>query len=719
MIKFRGLAVAGLAILMITACSPARSTFKEAQELEAKGFYEEAMFRYAEAFKADPEVVEYRLRFLSARQSAGQKREKQGDELLVAGSYADAVTAYQTAAGLDAGQPRYSQKAASAARQRDAAAAWQEGLDFKKSNKLREAAAAFDRALQLAPENAAYLATAQWIAAMRVSRLDGFELQLKSQQPITLKFRETRMKDAFAVISRLSGITFVFDPEVKDQNINIELEKATFYQAVDLLTGMLKLGHKLLNESTVLIYSRSPEKTKQYEDLQLRTIHLNHLDAKKAANLVRTMVQVKRLYINQEANALVVRDTREVADVVEKIIEANDLPEAEVVLDVEVIEISDRDSKNVGLLLSNYDVQLGAFTPDNQLLAPNLFPASDAKAPVNYSQLLKAFSINRFGGYVTVPNAQYNFGKTLANGEVLSNPKIRVRNREKAKFNVGTRVPITTATMATTGTLSQTNVQYVDVGIKVNAEPTIQLNNEVVIKLGLEVSSIISRETVGGKDSPTTVVTIGTRNLDTVLSLKDGETSVIGGLISRTSSDSTKKIFLLGDIPVLGPLISNNETSKDKTELILAITPRLVRGVTVSGHRLKSFNSGREDTPSLKPPYGSFELEAGYADPATTPSTTTEIDNRAKELPLPVIQAQPLVVRQPANAQEPQTPVPQQLTPRTAAPRIPVAAPQQEGEQPTTDEPEKEEGDQATESTVSPAATQEQLPAATGTPTGF
>lgn len=637
--------------LVLSGCSTARKNYSEGKDLEEQGKLEEAMYRYAEAAKQAPEESEYRVKFLNTRLAAARGREQEGDALVKAGNYAGAVSSYQTAAGLDGSQPRLVQKAADAIRLRDAAAAWQEGLALEKGNKLREAATAFGRALDLAPENKEYTAAAQRIAGLRKSRLDGFELQLKSKQPITLRFRETRLKDIFSVVSQLSGINFIFDPDVKDQSVTITLENATFQQAVDLLTGMYKLGHKILNETTVLIYPHSAEKTKQYQDMQLRTFHLNHLDAKKAANLIRTMLQVRKLYINEDANALVVRDTREVNEVIEKILEANDLPDAEVVLDVEVIEISDKNAKNVGLLLSNYDVQLGAFSPSGNLLATTLKDTVTQTKDINgnviapndatINNLVKAFSINSFGGYVTVPNAQYNFGKTLANGEVLSNPKIRVKNKEKAKFNVGTRVPITTTTMATTGTTSQVNVQYVDVGVKVNAEPTIQLNNEVSIKLGLEVSSIISRETVGGKDSATTVVTIGTRNLDTVLSLKDGETSVIGGLIANSKSDSKQKIFLLGDIPLIGPLLSNTKTDNDKTELILAITPRLVRGVTVLPRKVTSFISGKEDEPSVKPPYASFEQEPEYAAPALPPAVKPPAAPAIRPNPPQAMPAQP------------------------------------------------------------------------------
>jgi general secretion pathway protein D len=208
------------------------------------------------------------------------------------------------------------------------------------------------------------------------------------------------------------------------------------------------------------------------------------------------------------------------------------------------------------------------------------------------------------------------------------------------------------------GTLSQVNVQYVDVGVKVNAEPNIQLNNEISIKLNLEVSSIITKETVGGRDSATTVVTIGTRNIDTVLSLKDGETSVIGGLIQRSASTDKSKTFLLSDLPLLGPLFTNTNTSKDKTELMLAITPRLVRGIPVPLPGLASFVSGKEDHPTLVRPLSSFDLEAVFEDDA-------QLKADAKKTPAPV----PVIKKPAVPAPVPEKPAAQANTPGQSVPK--------------------------------------------------
>lgn len=666
-----------LSLLALSGCSAGQRAFSKGEQFEAEGNYEDAMYSFADAFRKEPDTGEYRARFFRARETAATLRYKKGLELFERGDYVGALSEFQTAYGLDPTQEKYKQQMELATRLKDAQLAYTEGREFERANKLKDANRAYLVAIDLHPENKEYKAALARITGMRKSKLEGFELSLKSSKPITLKFKDARIKDVFTIISQLTGINFIFDEGVKDQPVSIYLENATFQQAMDLLTNMNKLHTKVLNESTVLVYPKTPEKSKQYDDLTLRTFHLSYMDAKKGVNLIRTMLQVKKIYVNEESNSIVVRDTSDVVDVVEKILEANDVPDPEVVLEVEVMEITDHNAENLGLLLSSYNVQLGAFkgtTPlSNTLSTVTTTPAAGTSgtttAAATIDSLVKAFSMGGYSGFVTVPSAQYNFGKTLAKGEVLSNPKIRVKNKEKAKFNVGQRVPITTTTL--NGTLSQVNVQYVDVGVKLNAEPMIQLNNEIIIKLSLEVSSILSKEVVGGSSSPTSVVTIGTRNLDTVLSLKDGETSIIGGLIQNTNNDSKQKIYLLGDIPLIGPLLTNRDTTKDKTELILAITPRLVRSVTVPQNSLMSFGSGKEDDPSLLKPMASFDQEPVYE---TAPkATTVPAKPNAQTLPgtkQPPVQQAP--VKQPTDQktleQKPAAQVPAVQPPAGPAP---------------------------------------------------
>ncbi len=666
---------------LIAGCAAGRTAIGKGEMLERQGRLDEAVLKYAEAAAANPNQGEYRLRFLKVSVDAARAHAKKGDEFLAQKNFDEAIREYQSAVALDPSFDKAKQQSDLLIKLRNAQVFFLEGVSLEKDNKPREALRAYQKAISIDSGHNGAKEGIERLLKTRKTKLDGYELNLKSTKPITLKFKDAKIKEVFNIITQLSGINFVFDEGVKDNNVTIYLENATFQQALDIITGINKLGKKALNEGTVIVFPKSPDKIKQYEELFVQTFYLNKLDAKKAVNLIRTMLQVKKIYVNEEMNALVIRDTPDVLDVARKILEANDVPDAEVLLEVEVIEIAKKNADNFGLVLSRYAVSAAASASGSGVFLPDVLtkpttttstatPATGGAAATSTATtaMLNLFRWRGYDGFITVPNATFNFGKTIGNGETLSNPKIRVKNREKSKFNVGTRVPITTT--STNGTVGgiNVNVQYVDVGVKLSAEPTIQLNNEVNIKLSLEVSSILSKDKVG--DGNTTVVTIGTRNLDTVLSLKDGETSIIGGLMQDIKSKSNQKISLLGDIPVLGSLFSSHDTSNDKTELILAITPRIVRGITVPEADVAAFWSGMEDDPSIAKPYGSFTQEPEFA---VTPQPT------AAPFPKPVPpQTQPAAPAPFQPVLEPQQKVPAQpgTTPVTAVPAAPMPAAQ-------------------------------------------
>lgn len=587
-------------LVLLTGCTAGRTAFNKAEELEREGRLDEAFLKYAEVSMANPDISEYRLRFINVGEKAAQIHLKKADEFMAAKKYDKARQEYQAASLLDPSLERAKQKSAEALKLRDSSVYLKEGNNLEKKQKLSEAYRAYRKSLEFNPDNRDAKEGIKRISQSRKTKIDGFELNIKSNKPITLKFRNTRITDVFAIVTRLSGINFIFDEAVKDQNFSIFLEDATFEQALDIITNMNRLGRKVLNENTIIVYPKTPEKMKQYEELVVKTIFLNNLDAKKAINLLRTMLQIKKVYVNEELNAIVIRDVAATVDVAQKILEANDLSDAEVLLEVEVIEVKKTDQESFGLTLSQYGVTFGAGEGGNLYLDTL---GGTAQSTENLAQV---FSWNGTGGFITVPNATYNFGKTLANAEVLANPKIRVKNREKSKFNVATREPITTISTTAGTTGYSTNVQYVDVGIKLNAEPIIQLNNEINLKLSLEVSSKLDEKTA---PDGTTLITIGTRNVDTVLTLKDGETSVIGGLIASSTSSNKQKVFILSDIPIIGPLLTGTTNKKEKGELVLAITPRIVRLPSVPEGDHASFWSGKEDEPSTTSPYSSFSPE--------------------------------------------------------------------------------------------------------------
>jgi general secretion pathway protein D len=306
----------------------------------------------------------------------------------------------------------------------------------------------------------------------------------------------------------------------------------------------------------VFIYPSTPAKLKDYQDLKIRSFHLTNADPKQMLTMIKTLLKTKDIFIHEKTNSIVMRDTPDAIRLAEKMIADQDIAEPEVMLEVEVLEVKTTRLKELGIKWP------GSFSLSTPTTATTLRQLRDLTG----NDLL-ASSLS------TTLNFKLEDGDT----NVLASPRIRVRNREKAKIMIGSRVPVITnaVTPVSTGSPVITgSVQYLDVGLKLEVEPDIHLDNEVVIKVGLDVSSII-RE-VPNTQSGTLAYEVGTRNANTVLRLKDGETQILAGLISDEDRKTASKIPGLGQIPILGRLFSSHKDDNSKTEIVLSITPRIV-----------------------------------------------------------------------------------------------------------------------------------------------
>ncbi|MEJ2201500.1 MAG: secretin and TonB N-terminal domain-containing protein, partial [Desulfuromonadaceae bacterium] len=436
-----------------------------------------------------------------------------------------------------------------------------EAGEFFRLRRLHNAKNNLHRALEIDPGNAAALALLAQVQQSGNVLMDGFELDIISEQPITLTFKAAKTKEVFNVLSKLSGIHFIFDEELKEENISLSLENATFAQALELLLRMNDLGKKVLNSKTIIIYSNSKEKSKQYDDHLIQTFYLSNIEAKKAVNLLRTMLQLRKIYVHEELNALVLRDRPEVIKLAQQILEAADRSDSEVILDLELVEVTHNGELKVGPNLSTYSVSLGMGAAGAETLVADALSAGGET-----SGLIK--SLNHLQTFYTLPTATFEARKKLTDSETLANPSIRVKNREKAKVHIGSREPVITVTI--NGDQTSENIQYVDVGVKLDVEPSIQLDNTVVTKLNLEVSNATRLTAL---TSGTTPLQISTTNASTTLILKDGEQTIIGGLLRDDESKNRSTMPLLGDIPLLGQLFSGHNNSHNKREILLSITP--------------------------------------------------------------------------------------------------------------------------------------------------
>ena len=597
---FLNFSISQLLILLVLTFSlagcAANKAFKEGGKTAASGDADGAVLHYQKALSLEPNNLSYRIELEKARSIAAMKHFSTGNGYLKENKYDAAEMEYQIALLMDPSVRKAEQMITQVRKLKDSDDYYKKGMELLDAKKTAEARTALKKSVSLNPKNQAAKDALDKLKEVR-TKLDGFELSLKSVKPITLKFRDTSIKEVFEIISKLSGINFIFDEDVKDQKISIFLQDATFAQTMELLLLTNRLFAKAVTENTVIIIPKSPAKAKQYQDLVIHTFYLSHIEAKKAVNLLRAMLQLKQVHVNEELNALIVRDEPERIRLAQKVIEANDIPEAEVMMEVEIIEVSRDKLSELGLNLSTSSMAAGIYSGDPSAADKN-FTSS-----MTYGDL-KSLSTGANLLFSPIPQAVFNFKKTQGGVKTLANPKIRVINNGKAKILIGDRVPIITST-AITGGATQTNVQYQDVGVKLNVEPSIHMEQDVTMKLSLEVSTIGAPLT----DPNTKLVIayqIGTRSAETVLNLRDGETQVIGGLIRDDERNSKVSIPLLGDIPILGRLFSTQSDQKTKTDILLAITPHVLRGLEVPSEDVTTIWSGKEDEFTNRAPFESF-----------------------------------------------------------------------------------------------------------------
>ena len=420
----------------------------------------------------------------------------------------------------------------------------------------------------------------------QIARAEMSELSLITEfsKPITMEFRDTSLKTMFELISRTAGINFVFDRNVQQEaTASIFVRDNSIEDVLKLMLLTNQLAYKVLNSNTLLIYPDTPAKQKDYQELVVRSFHVANTDVKQMVAMIRGLVKARDIYVNEKLNLFVIRDTLEMIRLVERLVAINDFPDPEVMLDVVVLEVK-RDST----------LDLGPNMPTSVTFSavPGIgTPAQAAADSVVKMSMIKNTGFEGLRSFTISNQAKIDFGRTLTNADVLANPRIRVKSREKAKIHIGNKEPVFTVTN-TANVGSAASATYIDVGLKFEVEPVVRTNNEVTLKALLEVSSNLGEKRSGSGENAATAIVIGTRTAETVLELRDGETQVLAGLIQDDLSRVRSGIAGLTDIPVLGDIFSKQVRKHNKTEIILLITPHIVRNVIQPNHFESEFYSG-------------------------------------------------------------------------------------------------------------------------------
>jgi general secretion pathway protein D len=597
-----------VATLFAFGCATTDPEMARVQTLVSEGFWEDAIAELEKAAKGSDPNHRYRVALVNVRTQGVVQLLREADAYRLAGRYDDARLSLERALRLQPADQRAAAGLVQIETDRRHALLLDQAEDALKKGDIVAAEQPLRRVLLEAPQSTRALALARRLEERR-PRIASPALAASLRKPITLEFRDANLKMIFDVVSKASGINFILDKDIRaDARASIFVKNSTIEDAVESLIQSNQLAKKTLNDNSVLIYPNTPQKLKDYQDLVIRNFFLASAEAKQMMNLLKTILKIRDVYIDEKRNLLVIRDTPEAIQLADRLIQAHDQAEPEAMLEVEVIEVSRTKSSQLGL---TFPQKVGFGVVD----------------PITLDALrhLNATGVNVTG---LNPFLSIDLKRIFGDTNILANPRIRVRNGEKAKIHVGDRVPIISSTISGTSAFSTQTVNYLDVGLKLEVEPQVR-NDEVVIKVGLEVSSLGQQVVLQGAIA----YQVGTRNAQTTLTLKDGETQVLAGLITDNDRETAQRLPGLGDLPILGRLFSSKSSDTEKTEIILSITPRIVRKLERPGSWLVEYWSGPEtnvrsalSTPSpspAPPPTPAPGVRPGGVSPLSPPGAAT------------------------------------------------------------------------------------------------
>lgn len=523
------------------------------------------------------------------------------ESLKASGQLELAEASYRQVLALDPRNPRAAQGLAQIATDRRNAALLLQGEQLLKKGDLMAAERVVRTVRTQDPQNAEARRLQQLIDQQRDQEQQAGTPAVRAAlaKPVALEFRDASLKSVFEVLSRSSGLNFVFDKDVKgDTKVTLFVRSSPLEDIVRLILGTNQLAKSQLNENSFLIYPNTPAKSKEYSELVVRSFYLANADVKQAMNLVKTVAKSKDVFADEKLNLLIVKDTPDAMRLVERLIDSLDLAEPEVMLEVEVLEVSRSRLSDLGL---NWPDSVSYGLLQNAITTTTATAAGYTTTTTPGGTLAPGYvnlqSTSGLTSFVANPALTLNIKAQNADTNVLANPRIRVKNREKAKIHIGEKLPVFTTT-STANVGVSASVNYLDTGLKLDVEPSVTLDDEVSIKVALEVSSIV-KEVSGPSGSM--AYQLGTRSANTTLRLKNGETQVLAGLISDEERKATNHLPGLGEMPILGRLFGTQHDTTVKSEIILLITPRVVRNIQRPEFAQPAMPSGTEATVGAPP----------------------------------------------------------------------------------------------------------------------
>jgi general secretion pathway protein D len=588
----------GLFAVIAAGCATGRA-FARGEEAGKAGDWETAVAHYREALDNDPDRPDYKIALERAMVAAAGMHTERGRQFEEAGQLEEALRAYRKAQEFEPSNRQLSARAAQIERTlRDRLEA---ATPRPEIEKLRQQARRATTEPILSPSN---------------------------PEPLIVNFVNTSIRDILTFVGNYSGINVTFDRDFQDRPITLKLEGVSLEQALQQIMIANQLFYRVLNDRTIIVAADNTQKRTQYEEQVIRTFFISHADATELSTLLVALVRVAGMAIqpqivaNKTTNTLTVRATAPVVAIVERVIEANDKPRAEVMVDVQILEVSRERAKRYGLDLGTYSAAL-AFSPEAA-------PAADGKA-FNLNTISQGISTADF--YLAVPSAVIRFLESDSQTKVLAKPNLRGAEGQKLSLNLGEDVPIPSTTFTplagTTGpgTSPLTSFGYRTIGIIVEMTPRVTYDGDIILELTLENSARGQDSNIAGQNLPS----FFSRKVTTKLRLRDGESNLLAGLLREDERRSLTGFPGVMRLPIVKQLFSNNDSTIKQTDIVMLLTPRIIRTHDLRAQDLSPIYIGTQSNMSLTGPpatiIGPPEPDAAAPPPApagaTTPGTPT------------------------------------------------------------------------------------------------
>ncbi len=552
-----------LFLLLATGCATS-GAFRAGEKAERLQDYDRAVLEYQRAVKGSPDNVQYRRSLERARMRASTDHTNMGRRLAGRGLYNEALAEYQLALELNPNAPGVTEEI------RD--------LDVRRRQST--------------------LSLQEAKARSRERALPGLDLEPEAQQPLGLVFRGASLREAYLALGRAAGINVTFDPSFQDSTISLDLKDVGFDQALNALAAAGRTFHRVVDSKVLNVVPDTPTKRREFEQQVIKTLFLSNADLKETIDLLRVVLGTRKVAPLPGTNALTINDTPDRVAAAERIVEIVDKRRAEVVVEVQILEVGRNTLKEYGIYLTS-----GLDAQGIEGIASGIFPdpriTNPTQGPYDKDNLV----------VTSLPGAVVRLLETDASTRILANPQLRVSEGQTAQARFGDQVPVpvTTFTAIATGGLNQqpiTSFEYKNVGVNIDITPRVHQDGDVSLQLKVDISAV---GTPGYQGLPT----FNSRVVNSTIRLRDGETNLLAGLILDNERRGLTGLPGIASIPFIGRLFARNEDQIQQTDVVMTLTPHIIRRTEITEADLRSFLVGGEASPFL------FEVP-----PASTPGAT-------------------------------------------------------------------------------------------------